>query len=248
MIHNSPILGVEEVLALEKRLEAAGTPLHELMNRAGRSVAEWIYESRCAEARVGAVEGDGVKSTETTGLPMHVVILCGTGNNGGDGWVVADYLAIWGFTVSLVSKVTADDLQAEPARATAQETLSKGHATLSLYTAPDREVLVSLIESAVVVVDAIFGIGFEGLEVREPYAQWIRIVNEMRGTRSQLSVVAVDVPSGLSAQSGKAACPTIKADTTITMLAYKPGLLEADSSKHCGTILLAELVGDKGTG
>jgi len=67
---DGPILSVKDVVALEKRLEASGIPLRELMNRAGRFVAEWIRD------RVDASK--------------PVLILCGTGNNGGDGWVIAE--------------------------------------------------------------------------------------------------------------------------------------------------------------
>ncbi|MCL2529027.1 MAG: NAD(P)H-hydrate epimerase [Coriobacteriia bacterium] len=216
-----PVLSVTEVIALEKQIEAEGTSLYELMNRAGLSVAEWVCK--------------------TLDPPELVLILCGSGNNGGDGWVIADYLCSWGYSISLVTAKAADDLRAEPARRTALEVQAKGHAGLSVNLNPDEEQLTELIEQAAVVVDALLGTGFDGSVVKEPYASWIQAVNAARASSGSLQAVAVDVPSGLSADTGRAAPTTIQADTTITMLAYKPGLLETNSEQYCGNIILARI-------
>jgi len=238
---NDIVLSVEEVVALERRIEAEGTSLYTLMHRAGTSVAEWI----CDALAVSSAGLPGV--ADVAGLPgasEHIVILCGSGNNGGDGWVIADKLAAWGYCVSVITATPADSLQAEPARQTALEIAAKAHELLTVYLNPDAELLKDLARRARIIVDAILGTGFNGLEVRSPYDSWIHTVN---ATRSALPgklplVVAVDAPSGLSAQSGQAAEPTIMADATITMIAYKPGLLMPSSKLYCGTLSLAQLV------
>jgi len=218
---DGPILSVSDVVALEKRIEASGTPLRELMNRAGRFVAEWI------------------RSCVNESKP--VLILCGTGNNGGDGWVIADYLSRWGYTVTLAATIPADELKTEPAASAARDAASKKYSPLSLIVHPSEEELAALIESAGLVVDAILGTGFNGISIKEPYASWIRLVNTHKQAHPDLVIVSVDVPSGLCAESGTAAKPSILADTTITMLAYKPGLLKEGNGKYCGDIVLARI-------
>ena len=215
-----------EVVALEKRLEAEGTSLYELMSRAGLSVALWIRDM--------------------TQRVRTILILCGSGNNGGDGWVIAGFLASWGYSVSLVTARAADALAAEPARTMALEVQAKEHAGLTVYLNPDEEQLAALIEQASVIVDALLGTGFDGSVVKSPYDSWIQAVNAAgagtpKENESSPLVVAVDVPSGLSAETGKAAPTTVRADTTITMLAYKPGLLMGSSKQYCGSLQLADL-------
>jgi len=221
-----PLLRVEEVVTLEKQIEAQGTSLFELMNRAGYSVAQWIRK--------------------TIDPSKHVVIFCGAGNNGGDGWVIADNLASWGYAVALVSAVGADALKAEPARTTALQVAAKAHSRLSIYLNPEKRQLAGLIAQATVAVDAILGTGFSGSTVKEPYASWIQALNRTKADNSSLVVVAVDAPSGLSADNGEAANPTIQADTTITMLAYKRGLLTESAARYCGSIELAEIAALEG--
>ncbi|MCL1879127.1 MAG: hypothetical protein FWF71_00635 [Actinomycetia bacterium] len=280
---SEPVLDVAEVVALEKRIESAGTPLLELMRRAGRSVSEWT---------VGQLQPN-----------QSTVVLCGSGNNGGDGWVIADDLVRQGYPVALVTPCPAAELLAEPARTAAIEVgalgkyrpitehghcepdpqpvtplimaeprhcgpdpqsfalpvigktgypalqsgtpvlggASSNNTTLDILVNPDTDQLVRLLDSAVFVVDAILGTGFNGSELREPYAAWVNAVNAARGRHAGLTVVAVDVPSGLSAQTGKAATPTIMADATITMLALKPGLLGKEGQQHCGKLMLARI-------
>lgn len=79
-----------------------------------------------------------------------------------------------------------------------------------------------------VIVDALFGTGLAHSEVREPHARWIRSANAARANGGA-AIIAVDCPSGLNAQTGAPARECIEADETVTMLAVKRGLLEADA-------------------
>lgn len=249
------VLDVSEVAALERKIAEAGTPLSELMDRAGRAVADEI------RARVPD--------------PAPVVVLTGTGNNGGDGWVAARDLARAGYPVTLIAPALAESLHAEPARSTAQRVFADAagqELPLHVLIAPDADVLAGAIDGASAIVDAMLGTGFSGAEVREPFSDWIRAANRRRfeGNRSKGHgrhrkrthergeherkrkslpakvknapfALAVDVPSGLSAQSGAVGRPTFAADLTVTMLAFKPGLVALSTTPWTGGVKLAKL-------
>ena len=215
------ILTVAEVKALEKQIEEEGTSLFDLMERAGGCVSEYV-----------------MKRFENT---SSVVIFCGSGNNGGDGWVIASDLVSAGFPVTLVSSLKAEQLSVEPARSAALKTTAQKHPLLSIMVAPTQEQLSPLLQNAHVVIDACLGIGFSGKTLREPYCSWVSALNEARQAERAPHVVAVDVPSGLDADTGRAANPCVIADATITMLAYKPGLMLDASKQYCGELSLARI-------
>lgn len=176
-------------------------------------------------------------SLERSPLP-HVVVLCGSGNNGGDGWVAAEDLAQRGCAVRVITPCTPEDIKAEPAheaamRATAQ--LSPAN----ILVAPAHDEFTKALAAADIIIDAILGTGFSGDAVREPYAAWIKAANERRAEGAL--TVAADVPSGLSAQTGKAADPCIKADLTVTMMTLKPGLVTPYAFAFCGGVRVAPI-------
>ena len=218
--HDS-VLNVSEVIDLEKRLVEKGTSLVTLMQRAGGSVADWV-----------------AKNLDNSN---PIVIFCGSGNNGGDGWVVADNLASQGYPVTLFTPSPAQELKVEPARRAALRATAKGYSSLSIIVDPAKGQIESLLAPATLVVDAILGTGFNGTTVKRPYAAWIKAINSTKRLRREMIVLAVDVPSGLSAQSGQAAEPCIVADLTITMLVYKTGLMTAAARSYCGDLQLARI-------
>lgn len=215
-------------------------------------------------------------SDENQAAPL-IAILCGSGNNGGDGWVAARELASMGCAVDLVTKRPAGDISAEPAheqalitesiasktanaahasslqtatahqaaashQASPQTTTAAQHAgtgAIAIHVSPSDDQLASLLAEADVIVDAILGTGFSGDTVLAPYDAWIRLANEQRARGAR--IVAADVPSGLSAQTGKAAEPCLKAHETVTMIASKPGLETPYAFAFCGTVHVAPL-------
>ncbi|MBE5711934.1 MAG: DNA-deoxyinosine glycosylase [Slackia sp.] len=208
-------------------------------------------------------------SDENQAAP-HIAILCGSGNNGGDGWVAARELARAGCAVDLVTKRPAREISAEPAHeqallteAIASEAANAAHAGLrqtaasaptapqttaaqhaepgaiAIHVSPSHGELACLLAAADVIVDAILGTGFSGDSVLAPYDAWIRLANEQRTRGAR--IVAADVPSGLSAQTGKAAEPCLKAHETVTMIASKPGLETPYAFAFCGTVHVAPL-------
>lgn len=214
-------------------------------------------------------------SDENQAAP-HIAILCGSGNNGGDGWVAARELARAGCAVDLVTKRPAREISAEPAHEqallteaiasepantpreglhqtaspsqaaasvpTAPQTTAAQHAkprAIAIHVSPSCDELACLLAAADVIVDAILGTGFSGDSVLAPYDAWIRLANEQRARGAR--IVAADVPSGLSAQTGKAAEPCLKAHETVTMIASKPGLETPYAFAFCGTVHVAPL-------
>lgn len=214
-----PVLDVADVVALEQRIARDGTSLLELMTRAGTTLACAVEEHAVSDAAV--------------------VILAGSGNNGGDGWVAARVLAAAGRNVTLVSKSAPEELVAEPARTAALESASTG--SFELAIAPSDAELTRLLDNADVIVDAILGTGFAHDRVREPYATWIRQANEAH-RKHGVRIVAADCPSGLSAQTGATASDCVMADETVTMIVPKTGLLESQARPYVGTLLLAPLI------
>lgn len=115
------------------------------------------------------------------------------------------------------------------------------HGEFEVLVAPDRQQLAEALNGAAVIVDAILGTGFTHDQVREPFDWWLQLANVARSEHGA-TIVAADCPSGLNAQTGEHASECIKADTTVTMLAPKTGLLEPDAHPYVGTLALAPLV------
>ena len=228
-------------------------------------------ESGCSEINHHEPENSKTASEQNqfrTLMPnqLHVSILCGHGNNGGDGWVAADYLAKAGYHVDLISSVSAQEIKAEPAHATACEieqeiecetgrkttTSPKNKQTIRLLINPTNEEVEASLSKADLIIDAILGTGFSGDTVREPFSTWITLANQQkareevcntdpaRSTRNAC-IIAADVASGFSAQTGTAATPCIVADQTVTMITLKTGLVQPSAKTYCGTIRVAPL-------
>ena len=191
-----------EVRALDRAaIDGAGIPGIVLMSRAGRAVF------------------DLVRARYPGALPIHVV--CGAGNNGGDGFVVARLAADRGLpvTVSLVgeqARITGD------ARLALEAALAAGVALQPF--APGTRL------DAGVIVDALLGTGLGG-PVREAHAAAIAAMNA-----SGLPVVAVDIPSGLCSDTGCVRGVAVRAAHTVTFIGRKRGLFTAAARDHCGEL------------
>ncbi|MGN0077291.1 MAG: NAD(P)H-hydrate epimerase [Coriobacteriales bacterium] len=235
----SKVMSVAEVVALERALDESGISLASLMESAGRSVAETV-----ARHFYGMLDGRGHKAN----AHRPVVVLAGSGNNGGDGWVAARYLAQAGYPVALLTPRPAAELKAQPARDAALEVMETLPTLpgLRVLVDPTPEQLGDELAAAAVIIDALLGTGFAGGAMREPAASWVRAANARRaqGTRRKPApfALAVDVPSGMSAQDGTAGEPCFEADLTLTMLAFKPGLMLEESAVYAGALRLAPLV------
>lgn len=145
-------------------------------------------------------------------------VACGPGNNGGDGFEAAMHLANAGVKVFVSSVVAAQDMPPDAARAYQRARtfgVQFGSVPPSNYD---------------LCIDAMFGIG-RLRPIESHYAQWIE---RMNGGSSP--VLAVDVPSGLNADTGVAGTVCVQADFTLSLLGLKPGLFTGDGRAACGEI------------
>lgn len=185
-----------------KELEAGaadyGLGVKDLMENAGRGIAKFVLD-RYARAR-------------------RVCVVCGGGNNGGDGFVAARYLSA-SREVAVVLLTTPENIRTGEARENWQ---ALSATTASLHVAADKAALLESskeISDAEVVVVAIFGTGVKGTTVREPYATAISMVNASRATK-----VAVDLPAGIDPETGAVSLPSVRADVTLALHLPKVGL------------------------
>jgi ADP-dependent NAD(P)H-hydrate dehydratase / NAD(P)H-hydrate epimerase len=148
-----------------------------------------------------------------------VVVLAGPGNNGGDAFVVARWLRTWFHDVIAVFRGDAEKLPADAAAAHAAFLHAGGVTTRELPST-----------NAALIVDGLFGIGLR----RAPTADLAALIEW--ANRSDAPTLALDIPSGLDADTGTAFSPAIHADATATFLALKPGLLTGDGVDLCGAI------------
>ena len=154
-------------------------------------------------------------------------IFCGAGNNGGDGYIVAELAQQRGIPVHLYQLPAPDRITGDAALAR-QRALAAGVTINQLGDA-----LPPL--TGGVVIDALLGTGISGA-VREPYAAVITHINA-----SQLPVVALDIPSGLCSDTGSVLGVAVVADLTVTFIGRKQGLYTASGPEHCGPVEYADL-------
>jgi NAD(P)H-hydrate epimerase len=188
--------------AESSRLDQASTePVEELMERAGFAVA-------VAAADMGVGYGD------------RVTVLAGRGNNGGDGYVAARYLAGRGAQVT-VRSLGLPKGDYSPARKAGTAAVKAGVSVIELGDPAPCDF----------VVDALFGVGFRGTlpEVAVPW------------TELDVAVLAVDVPSGLDALTGKISGPAFTADVTVTFGAAKTGHYLAEGPERSGELRVADI-------
>ncbi|MRS12686.1 MAG: NAD(P)H-hydrate dehydratase [Actinobacteria bacterium] len=197
----------EQMRAIEDRADADGVAtVAELMRRAGATLA--------AEVSRRVPSGP-------------VVAVCGTGNNGGDGWVAAKLLHEAGRDVRVVALAAPGDLSGSAADAAVEATRAGVPFDLCGQHRP--------LERTAVVIDALFGFGLRGA-MREPAA---RLVPEI--ALCGAAVIAADVPSGVDADTGAVTGAAVSADVTVTFTARKPGLLIYPGASFAGEVVVADI-------
>lgn len=157
----------------------------------------------------------------------QVTVLVGTGNNGGDGFVVAKLAKAAGLSVQVLQVGSPKPDSQSEANTHARAEWAKAGGTII----PFKEQTVS----DGILVDALLGTGITG-DLKAPYATAIRWLNA-----AALPILSLDVPSGLDSNKGVAADPTVRADITVTMLVWKIGLLTGDASDYVGDLRLETL-------
>jgi hydroxyethylthiazole kinase-like uncharacterized protein yjeF len=219
----SPI-GAEAMRGADRRAQALGVSEDRLMEQAGTAVA--------AAVRALAVD------TDRWGKGP-IVILCGPGNNGGDGYVAARRLALNGGRV--VVAVIASE--ARPSGATSSRNWDRiardpGIVKVHAPVARDVAMFAQGIEKAAVIVDALLGTGVNG-PLREPIRTAVEVID--RAHRAGIPVVAVDTPTAVDLSSGEPSEPAVLADLTVTFHRPKTGLATRRGAAHAGKVLVAPI-------
>ncbi|MBL8145473.1 MAG: NAD(P)H-hydrate dehydratase [Anaerolineae bacterium] len=234
-----PILPVAQVRAAEVEANANGVPYAEMMQRAGRAIA----------ARIAALLG----ATGKAAADWRVVFLIGPGNNGGDGLVAGRVLAAeFGAQVHfyLLAPRAPNDALMQAVR----------DAGLTISMAADDSgfgVLTQAVCGALIVVDALFGIGArlplsegailllsatsQALSRPHSAVQPFQSAEQPTAHPARPAMLAVDCPSGLDCDSGALEPAALSANETITMIAVKPGLLTFPGAEAVGRLTIAGL-------
>ena len=209
----------EEMRELDRKaIEEYKIPGIVLMENAGRNVVEEILPMT-----------DNPQKTK-------MAVLCGKGNNGGDGFVVARHLHNHGTSVDvfLVSKVS-DILKDGDAGINLQILLTMKIPVKEILDIADVNIILRELDRYNILVDALFGTGLSG-EVREPFKTLIHGINNLNKP-----TVSVDIPSGLDCNTGKILGAAVKATKTVTFAAGKKGFYLGDGPTYTGKVIVTDI-------
>ena len=199
------LYSAEAVARLDKAAIKSGIPGYTLMRRAGQAVFDVIQECY----------------PDST----NILVVCGAGNNAGDGYVVARLAQQHGKSVRVASLVEPESLKGDAAQA--YRHWQECGDTVSFTD--------ELLEHTELVVDALLGTGL----TREVEGQWKAAIESIN--RSDLPVIAVDIPSGLNADTGVIAGAAVNANHTVSFIGLKKGLFTASGRACCGAVSFSDL-------
>lgn len=206
-----PLVTGKQMAAVDNAMvESCGLDLVQIMEVAGRAVAvvarrEWLQR----------------------GAGGTVTILCGSGGNGGDGFVCGRYLDGWGIPVEIWLMRPASDL-----RGLAAHQLEVCRKIGMTVVDPDR---APNFDSASLIVDGIFGFGLSAA----PAGRAAELIDAANA--SPAPILAIDIPSGIDATTGDGFDPAIQADLTITLGLPKLGLVQGVGRQRAGTVVIADI-------
>lgn len=215
------IVTAEEMRAMDAAtIEGIGLPGVVLMENAGRGVAERILQ----ELRLG----------EDAPAEPNAAVVCGAGNNGGDGYVIARCLREAGVHATVYLAAAKEKIRGD-ARIHFDVYEQVGGLAVSIADPAGVAEHKDEIRNADVLVDCVFGTGLDR-PVEGRYREIIELMNQATGFR-----VAVDIPSGLSADTGETLGVAVTADCTVTMAFLKTGLVVSPGFAKCGDVQVAEI-------
>ncbi|MEM3383262.1 MAG: NAD(P)H-hydrate dehydratase [Nitrososphaerales archaeon] len=206
----------EEMSIADENSEYLGVPRLLLMENAGRAISDFV------------------KGRLKKNQKNKVVIVAGTGNNGGDGLVCARHLAGQA-DVMIILLGRAEEIKTEEA-AKNWQIIENMILNVRYAQSPDIQSLMNLrseIEDADIIIDAIFGTGIKG-KIGEPFSSAIDIINSSKGFK-----IAIDVPSGLDPLTGDVHDKSVRADVTLTLHKMKPGLI--NKKEITGNVMIAPI-------
>lgn len=216
---NNIVMTRDEVRAFDAwAINTLGIPGVVLMENAGRSCAEFI-ERKIAEL-----------------ANPKVCIFCGTGNNGGDGYVIARHLINRGFEVTV--EICGDSGKIKGDAKINLDILKRMGQTIEEIDPADSSIadkIKGFVSGSNMLVDALFGTGLGG-QLNEEYKRLIQSIN----TRN-CPVLSVDIPSGLDCDTGRPLGAVVKADYTVTFVAVKKGFTAVQAAKYTGEVFIASI-------
>lgn len=195
-----------------------GIPGVVLMENAGRSCAELIF--------------DKLKDI----VEQKVCIFCGTGNNGGDGYVIARHLINRGIQVAVVVCGDRDKIKGDAK--INLDILEQMGRPVELLNPSGRDItgeVERLGTGAGIIVDSLFGTGLRG-QLSDEYRRLIESINACNSP-----ILAVDIPSGLDCDAGEPLGAAIRATWTVTFVAVKKGFVSANATQYTGEIFVASI-------
>jgi hydroxyethylthiazole kinase-like uncharacterized protein yjeF len=204
-------LTASEMVAEELNARYLGLSELQLMENAGAHVA-WQVSSRFSP------------------MDRRVVIFSGPGGNGGDGFVAARHLAQLGFRVESILVGNPEDMKREAVRLN-WRTLRLMRKSIRSLIAQDSKALPAI--HGDIIIDALLGIGATK-PLRHPILDAVKLINDSKAFK-----IAVDIPTGIHADTGEVLGEAVKADLTITFHRAKPGLLKA--SEYVGELIVANV-------
>lgn len=212
------VLKRNEVREIDRKaIEEYEIPGIILMENAGRNVAEEILKMLAWPKKA------------------KVVIFCGKGNNGGDGFVIARHLYNKGVNVSVYLLTRISNVLADGDASTNLKILLNMNLKVNELLEGDMKEIRKELQDCNIIVDAIFGTGLSG-EVREPARSLIMEINE-----TNIPVVSVDIPSGLDCDEGVVLGAAVKATKTVTFVAAKAGFFKECGREYTGELIVSDI-------
>jgi len=211
------IVTVNQMRQIEEECARSGLPSNTLMENAGKAVAEEVRKI------LGTID------------QQHILLLIGPGNNGGDGLVAARHLHDWGAKVNLylVRQRPADD----PNFKLVQE---RGINYVEIAQDENLDKLNELLLVTDTIIDALFGTG-KSRPPDDTLLQALDMIGRTREKRTGLRIIALDLPSGLDADTGAVDPNCLYADYTITLGFPKPGLFNSPGKERVGKLRIVDI-------
>lgn len=244
----------EQVRELDRRaIEEYGIPSLLLMENAARECArecERILRLHGVQLAMRKLRAPGSKDDIPRSVPElerwkaginefpdPTYIFCGPGNNGGDGFAIARTLVNRGYTVRVyfVGDAARIDAGSADVQTNARLLRDLGVEIHSLADAHAVRDLRAELREAPLLVDAMFGTGLTR-PLEDPFRAAVQVINE-----SGAPVLAVDIPSGLDANTGDVLGVSVRAEVTVTLIAAKPGFYAKAGPSFCGKVIVAEI-------
>lgn len=196
------VLSIKEMRQVDARAVSSGIPIYLMMENAGNALAKHMLQSLGKLGR------------------KKIVIVCGLSNNGGGGIAAARHLTYYGADVTVILLGRPDDIRTNDAKVQ-WKSIEQIKSISKIIVTNKKEIskIKKVILGADGIIDAIFGTGFSGEEVREPAKSSINFINLSKGF-----IISNDVPSGINADTGKRAGESVRPNLVVVLHKLKRGL------------------------